>query len=90
MKIYKLSFPLPTNSTAQIRPTFERRINCRYFHYRYIGKEASGSEGEALDLKNKKPHNPLLLTGGLTLASLMKPSLCFSERFEYFLKKCVQ
>ena len=57
---------------------------------RYIGKEPSGSEGEALKLKNNKPHNPLLLTGGLTLASLLKPSLCFSERFEYFLKKCVQ
>ena len=41
-------------------------------------------------LKNKKPHNPLQLTGGLTLASLLKPDLCFSERFEYFLKKCVQ
>jgi len=57
---------------------------------RYIGKEPSGSEGDALALKNKKPHNPLLMTGGLTLASLMKPSLCFSERFEYFHKKCQQ
>lgn len=60
------------------------------FVHQYIGKEPSGSEGEALMLKNKKPHNPLQLTGGLTLASLLKPDLCFSERFEYFLKKCVQ
>ncbi|XP_063680959.1 glutaminase kidney isoform, mitochondrial-like isoform X1 [Bolinopsis microptera] len=57
-----------------------------YVH-KYIGKEPSGSEGEALALKNGKPHNPLIMTGGLAVSSLIKPTLCFSERFEYFQNK---
>ena len=28
-----------------------------------------------------------MLTGGLAVSSLIKPSLCFSERFEYFYNK---
>ena len=60
----------------------------KYANYsRYIGKEPSGSEGEALALKNGKPHNPLIMTGGLAVSSLIKPTLCFSERFEYFQNK---
>ncbi|KAL5259856.1 hypothetical protein ACHWQZ_G010093 [Mnemiopsis leidyi] len=57
-----------------------------YVH-KYIGKEPSGSEGEALTLKNGKPHNPLIMTGGLAVSSLIKPTLLFSERFEYFHNK---
>ena len=57
---------------------------------RYIGKEPSGSEGEALTLKNGKPHNPLIMTGGLAVSSLIKPTLLFSERFEYFHNKVLR
>ncbi|KAL5259849.1 hypothetical protein ACHWQZ_G010086 [Mnemiopsis leidyi] len=57
-----------------------------YVH-KYIGKEPSGGSAEALTLKDGMPHNPLLMTGGVTLTSLMKPNLCFSERFEYFSRK---
>ena len=57
--------------------------SCEYVH-KYIGKEPSGTQAEALALKDGRPHNPLLMTGGVTLNSLMKPKLCFSERFEYF------
>ena len=57
---------------------------------RYIGKEPSGSEGEALTLKDGKPHNPLIMTGGLAVSSLIKPTLLFSERFEYFQNKVLR
>ncbi|XP_063679391.1 glutaminase kidney isoform, mitochondrial-like [Bolinopsis microptera] len=85
----KTTFPIQDLNRVLLYALTCTEKSVDYVH-QYIGKEPSGSEGEALNLKNKKPHNPLLLTGGLTMASLMKPSLCFSERFEYFLKKCVQ
>ncbi|KAI6170683.1 No extended memory [Aphelenchoides bicaudatus] len=51
--------------------------------HKYVGQEPSGRlyNEICLDAKNI-PHNPLIATGAITIASLLKPSLNSADRFD--------
>lgn len=57
-----------------------------YIH-QFVGHEPSGAERHAIVLnKDNLPHNPLINSGGIMIASLLRPELTESERFEYILQ----
>jgi len=85
---FKDPFPIQDLNRVLLYTLACTEKSVEYVH-KFIGKEPSGSEGEALALKDGKPHNPLMLTGGVAITSLIKPTLAFSERFEYFLNKVI-
>ena len=54
--------------------------------HKFVGHEPSGVEKDAIILNKKDlPHNPLINSGGIMIASLIKPELCESKKFEYIL-----
>lgn len=55
--------------------------------HKHVGQEPSGIAFNALQLSNKNlPHNPLINSGAIMIASLLRPDLGESARFEYILK----
>ncbi|XP_071504450.1 glutaminase kidney isoform, mitochondrial-like isoform X2 [Diadema antillarum] len=58
-----------------------------YVH-RHIGFEPSGQPFNALFLNsNNKPHNPMLNSGAIVTASLLKPELNPADRFDFIMSK---
>lgn len=54
--------------------------------HRHVGQEPSGVEFNAVILnKSNLPHNPLINSGAIMIASLLRPDLGESSRFEYIL-----
>ena len=54
--------------------------------HEHVGQEPSGAEYDALILNKKDmPHNPLINSGAIMIASLLRPDLNESSRFEYIL-----
>ncbi|CAD5213022.1 unnamed protein product [Bursaphelenchus okinawaensis] len=60
-------------------------LGADYVH-KFVGQEPSGRLYNEICLDSKKiPHNPLISTGAIVIASLMKPNLCLADRFDHFL-----
>lgn len=58
------------------------------FVHQYVGKEPSGFGFNKIKLGAKNlPHNPLINTGAITVASLVHPNEPISERFEHCYSK---
>lgn len=54
----------------------------------YIGREYSGSPGNAFVLTDdKRPHNPLVDVGGMQSTSLIQPTLKNTERYQFIFSK---
>lgn len=54
--------------------------------HKHVGHESSGLESNAIALNKKGlPHNPLINAGGIMIASLLRPDLKESSRYEYII-----
>eukprot|EP00057_Strongylocentrotus_purpuratus_P023540 XP_011678014.1 PREDICTED: glutaminase kidney isoform, mitochondrial isoform X2 [Strongylocentrotus purpuratus] len=58
------------------------------FVHRHIGFEPSGQSFNALFLNNNNtPHNPMLNSGAIVTAALIKPELTAADRFDFIMSK---
>lgn len=77
------------------RSVFSKALNYSYalehfgpdIVHRHVGHEPSGDKFDALILNKKDlPHNPLINSGAIMIASLLRPDLGESARFDYMLQ----
>ncbi|KAI0207402.1 Glutaminase kidney [Lamellibrachia satsuma] len=52
--------------------------------HQYIGHEPSGQQFNHIKLSDEnRPHNPMINSGAILMASLIKNDLCLADRFDY-------
>ena len=52
--------------------------------HRYIGREPSGIGFNEISLdQENKPHNPMINSGAIMAAALLKPELSIGDRFDW-------
>lgn len=83
-------FSFQSSSKAPCYALASTLMGADYVH-RHIGFEPSGQPFNALFLnKYNKPHNPMLNSGAIVTASLIKPELNPADRFDFIMSKFIE